>query len=86
MLFVLDSLISFLSPLDIFGRVLPVFPGPPVAPGIPFGKVPPLSPYSPLVRAGPVIPDFPDFTVVPRDLEELSFPLIPSCHVVPFHQ
>ena len=60
-----------LSPLDIFGPVLPVFPGPPVAPGIPFGQVPALSPFSPFGRVRPVIPDFPDFPVVPWDLEDL---------------
>ena len=76
----------FLSPLDFFGPVLPVFPGTPVAPGIPFGQVPPLSPFSPFRRVRPVIPDFPDFPVVPWDLEDLSFPLVSSCHVVPSHQ
>ena len=76
----------FLSPLDFFGPVLPVFPGTPAAPGIPFGHVPPLSPFSPFGRVRPVIPDFPDFPVVPWDLEDLSFPLVPSRHVVASHQ
>ena len=68
----------FLSPLDFFGPVLPVFPGTPVVSGILFGQVPPLSPFSPFGRARPVIPDFPDFPLVPWDLEDLSFPLVPS--------
>ena len=72
---------TFLCPLDFYGPVLPVFPGPPLAPCIPFGQVPPLSLFSPFGRARPVIPDFPDFPVVPWDLKDLSFPLVSSCHV-----